>query len=194
MGYAKKDFLCIMLDEKRISKRLSYVLRHHPEEVGIILDAQGWVTIDALLNGLAAHGTAITRTELEKVVVNNSKQRFSISDDGLRIRASQGHSVVVELGYAPTTPPAVLYHGTVERNLESIHAAGLEKRGRHHVHLSATLEAARQVGRRHGRPVVLTVDAARMHAAGYVFYFTPNGVWLVDAIPPCYLHLARYPS
>ncbi len=174
-------------DDRTLSKRLSYVLRHAPESAGVTLDAQGWVAIDVLLRGLAAIGPALARTDLDRVVADNTKQRFAISDDGLRIRASQGHSVEVELGYPPAPPPAVLYHGTAERNLASIRAAGLERRDRHHVHLSAAIATARQVGGRHGRPIVLVVDAARMHADGHVFYVTPNRVWLVDAVPPGYL-------
>jgi putative RNA 2'-phosphotransferase len=188
--YLIRQSIFAMLDEKRLSKRLSYVLRHHPEAVGISLDRQGWISVDVLLAALAAHGTAVTRVDLEQVVRNNSKQRFAISDDGQRIRANQGHSIKIDLGYATTPPPSVLYHGTTERNLESIRAKGLEKRARHHVHLSATFEAAHQVGNRHGRPLVLSIDAAHMHTDGYVFHVTPNGVWLVDAVPARYL---RFP-
>lgn len=129
----------------------------------------------------------ITRDDLDRVVTGSNKQRFAISDDGLRIRANQGHSVAVDLGYAPATPPTVLYHGTTECNLEAIRASGLDPRGRHHVHLSTAAATARQVGGRHGRPVVLSVNAARMHCDGHVFFVTPNRIWLVAAVPPRYL-------
>jgi len=176
-----------MPDDRRLSKRLSYVLRHDPASIGITLDAAGWVAIDGLLAALAGHGAATSRADLDRVVAENTKQRFAISDDGLRIRANQGHSIDVELGYQPATPPAVLFHGTAVANLDSIRIRGLERRARHHVHLSADAVTARQVGGRHGRPVVVTVDATAMHGDGHQFWITPNGVWLVAAVPPRYL-------
>jgi putative RNA 2'-phosphotransferase len=174
-------------DDRATSKLLSFILRHRPDEAGITLDPQGWVAVDALVAGLRARGTTITRADLDRVVAADSKQRYAYSDDGTRIRASQGHSVDVELGYEPAVPPALLYHGTAERNLASILATGLDRRERHHVHLSAAVATARQVGGRHGRPVVLHVDAARMHADGFAFFMTANGVWLVERVPPDYL-------
>ncbi len=173
--------------DRKDSKLLSYVLRHHPDAAGLTLDAQGWVEIDLLLAGLTTRGTALTRAALDHIVATDGKGRYAVSDDGLRIRANQGHSVDVDLGYLPAVPPPLLYHGTAERNLPSIRATGLERRARHHVHLSATVETARQVGARHGRPLVLVVDAARMHADRIAFYVTANGVWLVDAVPAGYL-------
>ena len=178
-------------DDRRASKFLSYVLRHHPDEVGVTLDAQGWVAVDALLAGMAAHGTVLTRTDLDRIVAEDSKRRYAYSDDGARIRASQGHSVDVELGYEPAAPPPLLYHGTAEQNLASILATGLDRRERHHVHLSAASDTARQVGGRHGRPIVLHVDAARMHGDGFAFFLTANGVWLVEQVPPIYLTVPR---
>jgi putative RNA 2'-phosphotransferase len=180
----------VATDDTRTSKLLSYILRHRPDEAGITLDSHGWVTVDALLAGLAARGTAISRADLERIVAADSKQRYAYSDDGTRIRASQGHSVDVDLGYQPAVPPVLLYHGTAARNLESILATGLDRRERHHVHLSATVATARQVGGRHGRPVVLHVDAARMHADGFAFFVTANGVWLVERVPPIYLRVS----
>lgn len=183
-----------MVDDRRASKLLSYVLRHHPASAGVALDLQGWVAIDALLAGLAAHhGVSLSRADLDRVVATDSKRRYAISDDGLRIRASQGHSVEVELEYAPATPPEQLFHGTAERHLPSIRATGLERRARHHVHLSAAVDTARTVGARHGRPVVLVVAAARMHADGWSFFLSANGVWLVDAVPVPYLMLDGTP-
>src|SRR3954464_15902936 len=93
------------------SKFLSLVLRHQPEKIGIMLDPAGWVAVDELLAALARHGKPLTEVELRHVVETSDKKRFALSDDGRRIRASQGHSVDVELGYAPATPPDVLYHG-----------------------------------------------------------------------------------
>jgi len=169
------------------SKFLSWVLRHQPAAIGLVLDEQGWVAIDALLAAAAAHGRAITRAVLDEVVATNPKRRFAISDDGTRIRASQGHSVEVELGYQPAEPPEWLFHGTVDRVLDAIRAGGLSKMSRHHVHLSPDEATARTVGSRRGRPVILRVAAGRMHRDGHAFFRSANGVWLTDHVPPEYL-------
>lgn len=167
-----------------ISKFLSYVLRHEPSAAGVTLDAEGWVDVDSLLAGCAAHGKRLSRTQLEEVVARCPKQRFAFSDDGARIRASQGHSAQVDLGYAPADPPPVLFHGTVERFLPAIREQGLLKMKRHHVHLSADEATARNVGGRRGKPVLLRIDTAAMRAAGHAFFLSANGVWLTETVPP----------
>jgi len=172
------------------SKLLSYVLRHRPDSIGLALDAQGWAAVDDLLARLAAAGHAVDRSLLERVVAENDKQRFAFSADRTRIRASQGHSVAVDLALDPAPPPDLLYHGTASRFLKSILATGLRAAGRHHVHLSADADTARRVGARHGFPAVLRVDAARMRADGIVFYRSDNGVWLTEAVQPRYLDTA----
>jgi putative RNA 2'-phosphotransferase len=171
----------------RISKFLSLVLRHRPETLGLTLAPDGWVDVDELLEACRAHGRAIPREVLHEVVATNDKRRFSFSPDGTRIRANQGHSVEVELGLEPVEPPELLYHGTVARFLDSIRRQGLLRGGRRHVHLSADRQTARTVGQRRGRPVVLVVEAARMHGDGHQFYLSENGVWLTGAVPPEYL-------
>ncbi|MEW1772842.1 RNA 2'-phosphotransferase [Streptomyces sp. NPDC086777] len=179
-------------DERRtvkVSKYLSKHLRHQPERIGLSLDEAGWVEIDTLLAAAAAHGFPVSREELDHVVAANDKQRFAV--EGTRIRASQGHSIDVDLGLPPATPPPYLYHGTVARNLEAIRRAGLAPMNRHDVHLSADRETATRVGARRGRPVVLSVDAAAMHRDGHVFHISANGVWLTRAVPPRYL---RFPE
>jgi putative RNA 2'-phosphotransferase len=173
--------------EVHISKFLSLVLRHKPDEIGITLDEAGWVDVDTLLEAMGRHGTKVSREELEHVVATNSKKRFALSDDGRRIRASQGHSVAVDLGLEPQVPPETLFHGTADRFLEGIRRTGLEKRERQHVHLSATAETATSVGQRHGRPVVLRIRAGEMHRAGMKFYLSANGVWLTEAVPAGYI-------
>jgi putative RNA 2'-phosphotransferase len=174
-------------DDVLRSKRLSLVLRHRPENVGVALDAHGWVDVSVLLDALARHGDPMGRDELDRVVTDNDKQRFEWDVEHDRIRARQGHSVAVDLDLAPTEPPAVLYHGTPRRNLDAILATGLDRRRRHHVHLSADVATAARVGARRGRHVVLEVDAAGMARAGHVFLRTGNGVWLTDAVPPAHV-------
>ena len=171
----------------RFSKFMSLVLRHKPDAYGLALDAQGWASIEDLIAAANRAGLPLTRAIAEQAVAQNEKQRFAISEDGLRIRARQGHSVTVDLGLLPVEPPALLYHGTADRSLESIRAQGLLRGARQHVHLSPDAQTARTVGQRHGRPVILVVNSAAMHRAGHPFYRSENGVWLVDAVPVQYL-------
>ncbi|MDK1346260.1 RNA 2'-phosphotransferase [Streptomyces sp. 378] len=180
------------MDERRtvkVSKYLSKHLRHQPGHIGLTLDAAGWVEIDALIAAAAAHGFRFTRDELDHVVATNDKRRFAV--EGTRIRASQGHSVEVDLGLAPATPPAYLYHGTVARALDVIRTEGLRPMTRHAVHLSPGRETATRVGARRGQPVVLAVHASAMHRDGHVFQVSANGVWLTQSVPVRYL---RFPG
>jgi putative RNA 2'-phosphotransferase len=153
----------------------------------LVLDEAGWVAVESVLHGFAEIGTPITRDELQAVVSTSDKQRFAFSEDGLRIRASQGHSVDIDLGYAPADPPTLLFHGTVKKFLDSIRSQGLVRGERHHVHLSATVDTAERVGQRRGRPVVLQVLAAEMATGGHRFFLSANGVWLTDHVPPRYI-------
>jgi putative RNA 2'-phosphotransferase len=173
------------MDPVKASKRLAYVLRHGPDSIGIALSTDGWVDIDVLLKALATHGMRLDREELIAVVEGNDKRRFAVQEN--RIRANQGHSVEVELGYAAAPPPDVLYHGTASRNLTSIFAKGLVSGDRHHVHLSANVDTARKVGARHGFPVVLSINTKDMLSMGYEFFVSDNGVWLTAEVPPEFL-------
>jgi putative RNA 2'-phosphotransferase len=170
-------------DAISLSKFLSLVLRHDPGLIGMTLREGGWAAVDELLEALAKHGRSLSRAELESLVRQSDKQRFAFSPDGTLIRASQGHSVPVELGYEPTPPPSTLFHGTIERYLPAIRRDGLLKGKRHHVHLSATRELATVVGRRRGAPVVLVIAAAAMAQEGHAFFCSANGVWLTDHVP-----------
>jgi putative RNA 2'-phosphotransferase len=147
----------------------------------------GWVEVNALLAASAHRGFPISRDELEEVVARNDKKRFAFDESGALIRAQQGHSAPVDLELELATPPTTLYHGTPERNLTAILQDGLLKMRRHHVHLSSDEATARVVGARRGRPVVLAVDAEKMHRDGHAFYRSGNGVWLVEHVPPRYL-------
>ncbi len=172
---------------KRKSKFLSLILRHKPEKIGLKLDTQGWADISELLSKLSENGPAWTMEDLEQIVREDNKQRYAFSQDRTKIRANQGHSIQIELGYTPQSPPEFLYHGTATRFIESIQKTGLEKRNRHHVHLSTNLETASQVGNRHGKLVVLTIRASEMQENGYDFFVSDNGVWLTDHIPVAYI-------
>ncbi|MEZ4459004.1 MAG: RNA 2'-phosphotransferase [bacterium] len=178
------------MDDKqrvKISKFLSLVLRHNPAAANVVLDEHGWASVQALLDGAAAAGRKISHDDLLDVVATSPKQRFALSDDGLRIRASQGHSVSVDLGYEPSVPPNVLYHGTYADVVDLILTDGLKKMNRHHVHLSSDVETATQVGARRGPPVILKIDASAMVDQGYAFFVSANGVWLTDHVPPNFI-------
>ena len=169
----------------RISRFLSLILRHQPARVGVRLDAGGWIDVDTLLRALNNHGMQVSREDLGQIVAENDKRRFLLRDG--RIRANQGHSIAVDLGLTPETPPDELFHGTAEKSMASIRRHGLLKRKRQHVHLSPDVQTALKVGRRHGTPVVLSVQAGAMVRDGRVFFLSENGVWLTDSVPPHYL-------
>jgi putative RNA 2'-phosphotransferase len=171
----------------KLSKLISLVLRHKPEEIGLSLDEQGWADVDELLMRLNQRGTKCDRTLLEKLVVTNDKQRFAFSADGTKIRANQGHSVAINLALEPQEPPETLFHGTATRFIDSIYAQGLLAGNRQHVHLSADKEVAKSVGARHGKEIVLCIRAGEMHQDGHEFFRSDNGVWLTDRVPAKYL-------
>lgn len=171
--------------DKQLSKLLSLVLRHKPEKLGILLDENGWTDIDILINRMHLHSFQFIRADIERIVEENDKQRFSIKDN--KIRANQGHSVKVDLGLKECDPPDILYHGTVDFALDSIFDEGLKPMGRHHVHLSEDFHVARKVGSRRGKPAVLFIRTNQMKADGIKFYLSENNVWLTDHIPPKYI-------
>ena len=179
-----------MQANSKLSKFLSLILRHKPEAVGLSLDPQGWTAIEELISKCGKAGTRFSRQELLDVVESSEKKRFTVSDDGKRIRAAQGHSIAVELGLAPIEPPVTLFHGTATRFLDAIFAEGLMPKSRQQVHLSVDAATALRVGQRHGKPVILSVEALRMHQQGQAFYRADNGVWLTDQVPPAYLSFA----
>jgi putative RNA 2'-phosphotransferase len=174
----------------KISKYLSKHLRHQPERLGLTLEEGGWVAVAALLAACAKHHFPITRAQLDEVVRTNDKQRFAFDETGERIRANQGHSVEVDLQLEPQAPPALLYHGTATSSVSSILATGIDRGKRHHVHLSLDAPTAVKVGSRHGKPIILVVDAAAMHKDGHLFYCSANEVWLTEHVPPAYLTIA----
>lgn len=182
------------MDHTKLSKQLSYILRHHPEHIGISLDQNGWVSVATLLTQMNAYNYPVTPGLLEEIVATNSKKRFAFNNDKTMIRASQGHSVDIDLDLKPVTPPEILYHGTAEKHRDSILSAGLKKQNRRHVHLSDNTETARNVGSRHGKPLIFLVNAAQMHADGYSFFVSENNVWLTEEVPPIYLRTAPDPD
>jgi putative RNA 2'-phosphotransferase len=171
----------------KVSKFLSLILRHKPEEIGLVLDENGWAEVEELIRLAGQGGRRLSRSLIEQVVAENDKKRFALSEDGLRIRASQGHSVEVDLALTPREPPELLYHGTATRFLDAIRAGGLVPGKRQHVHLSLDVETAIKVGKRHGRPHVLTIRSGDMHRNGVLFFCSANGVWLTEKVAVEYI-------
>ena len=179
-----------MNNTQQFSKLLSLILRHKPEAVGITLDPHGWADVDELIFKMNQTGRfALDKALLEEIVRTDNKQRYAFNEDHSRIRANQGHSIQVDVELEEKIPPEILYHGTGEKSVASILQQGLLPQSRLYVHLSPTPEVARQVGSRHGKPVVFQVDAGKMSADGIPFYLSKNDVWLVKEIPPQYLTL-----
>lgn len=172
---------------KKLSKALSYVLRHDPDSIGITLEEGGWTNVDLLCKSMTRSERPLTREILEQIVLDNDKQRFEFDSEKKRIRARQGHSVEIDLLLDPVEPPAVLFHGTAKHQLDSIFEKGIIKGNRHHVHMSTNRETMMSVGARHGKPIVLQIDAKSMYVNGHQFFVTGNSVWLTDNVPTQYL-------
>lgn len=168
----------------QISKYLSLILRHQPQSIGLVLDPNGWADVDELLN---KSKLKFSFQQLVEVVEKNDKQRFILSDDQTKIRANQGHSIKIDLDLTPQIPPPILYHGTVEKYLDSIRIEGLKKMNRNHVHLSKDIETAQKVGSRRGIAIILKIDAKAMNNDEILFYCSENGVWLTDNVPTKYI-------
>ncbi|MCK5855326.1 MAG: RNA 2'-phosphotransferase [Sulfurovaceae bacterium] len=166
-------------DLRKVSKFLSFILRHNPQSIGLTLDSHGWADVGELI--AKSKEIKLNKKMIDEVVKNDSKQRYVVEDN--RIRANQGHSITIDLGLKAIVPPDVLYHGTARRFLDSIMKTGLSRQQRHHVHLSQDKQMATSVGSRHGKVVLLEIDAKQMHKEGYEFYLSANGVWLSDVVP-----------
>ena len=172
------------------SKYLSLILRHKPEVLGIELSENGWASVDEILSKCQEKDIRADRELIEMIVREDNKTRYAFNEDHTLIRANQGHSVAVSLGFQPVKPPNLLYHGTATRFLDSIRLSGLTSQSRQHVHLSDNLATAENVGRRHGKLAVLIIESGKMHRAGYNFYCSDNNVWLTDHIPTEYIQFS----
>lgn len=173
-------------DLNRMGRYVSMLLRHHPEEAGVILDEHGWTDVDELIDKVSPK-YPLTEELLHQLAYGSDKQRYEFSEDEKRIRAVHGHSIKIDLGYNEMKPPQVLYHGTTEKYQESIERTGLRKKSRQYVHLSEKINQAKEVGGRHGKLVLYRVDAGKMYSDGHLFYRSTSGVWLTESVPPKYL-------
>lgn len=180
--------------DEQLGRFLSLILRHKPSAAGITLDSHGWADVNELIAGVNQTGKQLNREILERIVRGNQKQRYSFNSDHSKIRANQGHSIPVDLEFTPAVPPSFLFHGTTSRFLESIRKQGITRQSRQYVHLSSDRKTAEKVGARHGKPVILVIDAQRMLQDGRTFYLSENGVWLCKDIPWNYVKEVEYPA
>jgi putative RNA 2'-phosphotransferase len=178
----------VSTNDQKLSKFLSFVLRHRPDEIGLTLDPNGWALVADLIERSQSASVHLTIDRIRELVRTSDKQRFALSDDGTKIRANQGHSVDVDLALEPRRPPEFLFHGTATRFLDAIRQEGLKPMGRQHVHLSPDEATATKVGQRHGKPAVLLVRSGEMHKAGRTFFLSANGVWLTDGVETEFLN------
>jgi putative RNA 2'-phosphotransferase len=171
---------------ERKRKELSYILRHNPK--GLNMDKNGYVLVTDLLKKLD-----ISLQDLECIVSENDKKRFSFDSSKEKLRASQGHSIKVDVQLKATRPPRILYHGTSPNSYEKIiHSKGLDKMNRLHVHLTDSIDIAKSVGKRYSKrnkPVVLEINSAAMNTDGFKFFLSENGVWLTDNVPLKYIKI-----
>ena len=178
------------MDLTKTSRFLSLILRHQPEAIGISLDEHGWADINELIDGINKSGKYhIDMDILEEIVRTDNKQRYTISEDKKLIRANQGHSIPVDVELEEKEPPEILFHGTATRFMDSINKQGLLPQSRLYVHLSKDTETAKNVGSRHGKPVIYAIKSGEMYRAGYKFYLSANGVWLTKKVPVEFLKI-----
>lgn len=179
-----------MIDYERVSKFISLVLRHKPQEANLVLDKFGYARTSELVAGVKKKYPEFNKDILIKIVETDEKQRYSFKDNGKLIRANQGHSFPVDLGLEAQQPPLLLFHGTSTKYLDSIMEKGIISKSRQYVHLSKDVDTAHTVGLRHGAgTVILVVSAEQMWKDGYKFFLSDNGVWLVDEVPTKYFTL-----
>ena len=176
----------------KLERYMSYLLRHHPEDLNLNMDNCGWVKLDELitkLNESKKYSENITKYTIFEVVKKSSKKRFDTEEynKNIYIRANQGHSISVDLNLNSICPPDILYHGTADRFSKSIDENGILKMSRQYVHLSSDIETAKQVGMRHGNCLIYKVYAGKMYREGYKFYLSKNNVWLTDFVPNLYI-------
>ncbi|NFO98296.1 RNA 2'-phosphotransferase [Clostridium botulinum] len=171
------------------SKFMSLILRHKPQEANLILDEYGYANISDLIKGMRDKGYKITIEDVERIVREDNKKRYSFNSDNTKIRANQGHSIRVNLELQSIQPPSVLYHGTSIRFRDNILKEGVKKQSRQYVHLSSDIDTAINVGKRHGSPIIFLINSKEMFEDGYKFYLSENKVWLTDYVPIKYIKI-----
>lgn len=175
--------------DKSVSKYLSLILRHKPEQGNIELSSEGWAKIDDIIKGYKRKGE-ITVDNILAAVEHNPKKRFELNESQTEIRAVQGHSVKhVKIKMDKFVPDGPVFHGTIQKSIKPILKEGLKPQTRIHTHLSKDVETATSVGRRRGHPIILEIDAEQMVKDGLELFIAKNGVILADYVPAKYIKL-----
>ncbi|SFI01008.1 putative RNA 2'-phosphotransferase [Selenomonas ruminantium] len=178
--------------EVRISKCISRILRHRPEEAGVAMDEHGWVDTEDLRKALERRGYSVDAQCLDRMVYGNSKTRFVYNENKSKIRACHGHTVKVDVELKAARPPQFLYHGTIGENMASIATEGLLPMKRLYVHLSADVESAQQVAKRRRTAsgyIIYRIKSKDMMYDGHTFWQVENGIWMTKVVPPHYLDI-----
>lgn len=177
------------MEYAKLSKEVSYALRHAPWEYELEMDEQGWVPIEQLTLTLrfCKEGHMLHEQDFARMIELSNKKRFEVLDG--KIRALYGHSIPHKINKSAAVPPALLYHGTSRTIVDQIRREGLRPMARQYVHLSADPETARAVGRRKdSSPVLLIIDALKAASEGTLFYHGNHTIWLADYISPHYIN------
>ncbi len=170
----------------KVSKYISYLLRHNPENLD--MDNEGFVDLDELILKLQEKYDVDKR--FIKAIVNSPNPRFEVANN--KIRALYGHTVDVDSARTEDTLAAVLYHGTTLEAAARILRDGLKPMRRQWVHVSPTKDIARDVGgRRTANPVILEVDAKAARDEGIRFYKVTETVFLCSEVPPRYVKVTH---
>jgi len=178
-----------MFNKKETSKLISYWLRHNPNDGNLIADEFGWVSTADLLKSLNLKGQNLDLNDIRVLNLSFDKIRWEFNDDESKIRATHGHSMPIELFGPSVTPPQKLFHGTSTKAVKGIFKEGILPMRRQFVHCSETVEMAIEVGKRHGTPIIIEIDAEVLFNAGAKFFKTSDNVWLIDKIPNNFISL-----
>jgi putative RNA 2'-phosphotransferase len=168
---------------------MTYILRHRPDEFGLVLDENGFISLKELLQAITEEEewSYVRRSHITEVAYTSERDRFEIHDE--KIRATYGHSLPHRIHYEPVAPPAILYHGTRRRAYPHILQRGLDPMGRQYVHLATSPDLAMRIGkRREPQPVLLEIQALRASEEGVSFYQANPLIYLVDHISPSYIN------
>lgn len=167
-----------------LSKLMAYILGHRPDEFGLVLDEEGFVTLKELQQAIVEEEgwSYIRPSHITEAAYTSDRERFEVEDD--RIRHSPPHKI----RYERTSPPRILYHGTRRRAYSHILQRGLDPMGRQYVHLATSTELAMRIGRRRDpNPVLLEIQAQRASENGVIFYQADPLIYLADHIPQSYI-------
>ena len=176
-----------MLAPERLSRFLTFLLRHKPKDYPLSIDREGFAPWQEVVDMVQERFYDVTEEQIRSLISGAEKKRFELRGD--KIRATYGHSFPVDLGETAAEPPAKLYFGAARDLAQSMLRNGLKPRDRQYVHLSITAEEAESVARRHDpAPAIIIVDAQAAHGEGIRFYES-GPLYLAENVPAKFLSL-----